>query len=219
MRFAWMKWVFLAMIPLWSAPEADAQADVGHCRAVANHLDADPHSEAFRWALTYGRAGQCGAGASLALVQILDARGEDLVRAGLVDAAVLQAAANRHPQVFEAALTLAADPTRSSAIRVAATQLALSEYDIGYRLPQDWIASPAPGSHGTCPFSIAIAYDYASETPLPSDARSRLLATRKMMQSAAGAPDAVRRAAPCVEYILNVAEGEDEPGGAPPIPQ
>lgn len=205
---------YVAALLLWSGA-LDAQIPsprpAGHdCRVVLNKLSSDPRSEAFRWALMYGRVGACGSDGATAISRLLRTRAPEIASVGLLGALVLQASANRHPELFETALILASDRSQPNTVRVGAIQLALGQYDIGYRLPRNLSAPARPTETPACEFTIVVEFAYASEVPLPSNARDRLLTLGRALAGDANEAQPVQSAASCVKYILEVAEGPDD---------
>ena len=200
----------LLLLPCAAHAQGGNWPDRQECQATLNKLASDPHSAAFGWALTYGKPSACGAEGGVTMARVLRKDIRRIADVGFLDAFVLQASANRHPAIFDAALATARDRTVPTAIRVGAIQIALGQHDARYLIPRN-LDAPArdPRAERICAFDMALELGFQSEQPLPGDYRARLLREMQSLVAESGAPIAVRRSAYCVVYILTVVEAPD----------
>ena len=197
----------LLLLPCAAEAQGGDRPDRQECRATLNKLASNPRAEAFQWALRLGKPSACGAEGGVVMARVLRENIRAVAEAGFLDQFVLQASANRHPAIFDAALAAARNRNLPTAVRVGAVQIALGQHDVRYFIPRNLdVPAPTPLYERICAFDIVGELGFQSEQPLPGDYRAHLLREMQSLVAESGAPVAVRRSAHCVVYILTVAE-------------
>lgn len=178
-------------------PPSAAPPSTAACEAAARKAAAAPGSADFRGALTYGGLARCGDTGAVALAGAL--RGAGALRdTALLDDLVVQASANRHPLILQAALDVAADRTAPPVARAAGMHVALRQYAAHIGLPGG-VARLAVLEVGPfCTYDYLPGVRYASERPLPAEHRDAIIVTMKRIADDAAEPVSMRDLAGCV---------------------
>jgi len=192
---------FLTLVALtFCAPELRAQSTpptAQDCRVAANKLASNPHSEAYRWALAYGRLAECGdVGARALAGAILEASGtRDL---HLLQQMTLAASLNRHPAIWGAALDIAQRRSATVPARVASLQILLRQHDVAIALEGGLQRLTSERMGPFCRVDVVPHGEYRSLAPLPLDYRERVEAATLRISEDPAEVTLIRDLAACV---------------------
>lgn len=168
------------------------------CRVLANQLNSDPHSEAFRRALGSDIA-SCGAVGATAISTALRAA-KGVQDPGYAAEFKFIVAYNRSPVVLDALLDVASDPSAADPMRLAAIEGAMRQYRLDMAYGEHPVQRSWP--QGICDLSVIDhAGDYDSKVPLPPGSRQMTVARLRRIASDQGSP-AVREAARCAANVV-----------------
>lgn len=168
------------------------------CRVAANKLGSDPHSAAYRWALTEGRLAKCGAIGAAVLAQVLgqaDALTDTIALGGLE----FSASTNRSPVIFRAALATAGAKTAGVQARELSLRVLLRQYNIEVALPASaYSARPS----AACISHLVLHAAYNSSEPLQPDSRQRIIELSDRIAGDEDEPQVLRNLARCLNYTI-----------------
>jgi hypothetical protein len=202
----------LALPSSATALRAQSTPPTAHdCRVAANKLASNPHSEAYRWALAYGRLAECGdvgaralAGAvqgssatrDLHLLQEMTLAAPD---PAAMEPIVWAATRLRDASVYETALAIVSDPTASVAARVQAIRILSAQLDPqqgGTSASYEYYAGSRITKTGVSVDGLVATADEAVFTgrALPSEALARAEQVVRRVAADPGTPQPVLNA-------------------------
>lgn len=167
------------------------------CAAAAQKAAAEPQSDDFRWAFTFGGLPRCGDTGAVAIAGALRRSGA-IADAGLLNNLVVQASSSRHPAILQAALDLAADRTAPAPVRVAGMQVALLQHDNRVALMGSLTELSTTTMGVFCEYDYLLHAHYASARPLPAGHRERIVSVMREIAADASEPQPLRDLAGCV---------------------
>lgn len=167
------------------------------CRVAANKLASDPHSEAYRWALAYGRLAECGDVGARALAGAVQASSttRDL---HLLQQMTLAASLNRHPAIWGAALDIAQRRSATVPARVASLQILLRQHDVATTLEGGLQRLTTERMGRFCRVDVVPHGTYRSLAALPLDYRERVEAATSRISEDPAEVTLIRDLAACV---------------------
>ena len=167
------------------------------CRVAANKLGSDAHSEAFRWALAYGRLAECGdVGARAIGGAIMEASAISDLR--LLQQMTLAASLNRHPVIWEAALEVAQRRSATVPARVASLQILLRQHDVASALEGGLARLSAERMGRLCRVDVVPHAEYRSLASLPQDYLQRMEAATARISADPAESALIRDLAACI---------------------
>jgi hypothetical protein len=167
---------------------------------LANKLGSNPHSEAFRQALS-GPLAACGSIGAEAIARALQAA-KSVEDSAVTHPLAFDVAHNRSPVVLAAVLSVADDRTASVPMRIVALIGALRQRTIsaGFGGSISELASRPMGR--LCRIGPVEHSVYHSEAALPAGYEVTIVSTMRRIADDQGSPVAIRDLARCVaEYI------------------
>lgn len=192
---------FLTLVALTSCAGAlraqSTRPTAQECRVAANKLASNPHSEAYRWALAYGRLAECGDVGARALASAIQASSttRDL---HLLQQMTLAASLNRHPAILSAALDIAQRRSATVPARVASLQILLRQHDVTMTLEGGLQRLTTERMGRFCRVDVVPHGAYGSLAALPLDYRERVGAATSRISEDQAEGSLIRDLAACV---------------------
>jgi hypothetical protein len=197
-------WIATVILTSACAPSLRGQAlpptpapDAQECRVLANKLASNPHSAAFREALTSNIAA-CGESGAAAIASAMRAA-KEVQDANLADSFRFPAAYNRNAQVLESALDVAADRNASVPMRILGLEAALRQHRLSEALG-DRISDLSTRPMGRiCRLTLVEhAGEYKSASELPAGYEQSIVSRMRQIAADEGSPRTVRDVAQCI---------------------
>lgn len=169
------------------------------CRVLANQLNSNPRSEAFRRALG-AEIAACGAvGATAISTALRAATGVQDPR--FADQFRFMVAYNRSPVVLDALLDVAANPAAATPMRMVAIEGAMRQHRLEMAYGEHGEQRSRP--RGICDLSVIDhAGDYDSKVPLPAGSQQMTVLRLRRIAADEATPPTVREAARCAAYLV-----------------
>jgi hypothetical protein len=176
------------------------QSPEQRCRALANQLHADPHSEAFRRAL--GSIAACGTTGGEAIAGALRAA-KAVQEPDFAERFRFAVAYNQSPVILAALVEVAGDPSATNEMRIVAIEGALRQHYLESAFSRNIrdLASRPAGDHCDIVY-VEDGGDYQSTTPLPANSKAVTAMSLRQIAEDLRNPQAVRDAARCVAAHL-----------------
>lgn len=187
--------------PAIHAQAANSRPDKQECRVLANRLGADPHSEAYRGALTSGLLASCGSVGATAVAEALvrSATSGDSVT---LNALRFTAGHIRDPAILNAAERVVENGSARLPYRILALELLLRQVDVESAFRGSIAALESANVGQFCVIDYVGRDAYRSEQAMPPDYVSRITGITAAVTGNASNPQVLRDLAACVHRAV-----------------
>lgn len=187
--------------PAIHAQGASPRPDEQECRVLANRLGADPHSEAYRTALTSGLLASCGRVGATAIARTLErysTSGDSITLNGLR----FNAGHVRDPAILDAAQTVVESGSARLPYRILALEILLRQVDVESAFRGSITALETAHVGQFCVIDYVGRDAYRSEQAMPPDLVGRIARVTAAVAESASNPQVLRDLAACVHRAV-----------------